>query len=621
MQYTYTIDHTLIPSDVTDVPLPIDLSEMPASFWANVTASGGDIRVYKADATTEVAREVAIIDTGAETGFVFFLADYVSSSTDTVFVIEIDGTSSDYAVGATYGRNAVWADYVAVLHMNDASGGLTNATGNGDFTEHGSPLYQQSGKLGYSVNFDGSTDYFTGTPTGATTVEPFTLQAWGKLTQANLNQMAITVYNSATQRSWLQADNDGWNAANAYAYDGASGKVAVSANPYGFNTSSFVLAHAVFSSDSARYIYIDGVTRGVNFSSASVASGGSVVVGANPSFSQKWKGNLDEVRIINETLGDKIAVEYASMDSPGTFATLAEAASGPDYTLTAGSAELEIDGQAASIGRSYTLSAGVTGLEITGQEATLSKAYTVSATAAALTITGQTVVTTVSRTLVAGVSELEITPYSAEIDKAYVMSAGTAGLAINGQTVALAVARVLSTGSVELTITPYTADIDKAYVFTAGATALEITPQASNLTASRSLTTGTGALEISPQAASIDRMYIAVVGTASLEIDAKSSSLVAARQLLAGASNLEIINYSADIERMFTLTAGATGIELDAKSAGLYRSAILNAGAGEFVISPYAVMFDVEDGVCTPVYTQKETPYSQKTSPYDNYCL
>jgi len=50
-------DPTKIAADATDMPLYIDLSLMPASFWSTVSNGGGDIRCFKPDGT-ELPREV-----------------------------------------------------------------------------------------------------------------------------------------------------------------------------------------------------------------------------------------------------------------------------------------------------------------------------------------------------------------------------------------------------------------------------------------------------------------------------------------------------------------------------------------------------------------------------------
>lgn len=119
-QFTVTIDKSKVEADLTDYPVYIDLSDMPSAFWDTVKNGGGDIRCYKSDGTTELAREVVTCDTTEEKGELHVkYSGTLSSSADTAIIVDVDGDRSDYAVTATYGRNAVWSDYGGVYHLSD----------------------------------------------------------------------------------------------------------------------------------------------------------------------------------------------------------------------------------------------------------------------------------------------------------------------------------------------------------------------------------------------------------------------------------------------------------------------------------------------------------------------
>lgn len=157
-----TIDHTQVDADLTDFPVYVDLSEMPSGFWSTVTSDCGDIRVTKDDGTTELAREVVSCDTTAETGELHFKYDGTLSSTvDTTVRIYYDGSSSDYATTATYGRNAVWSHAYCVLHMSETSGNtLNDSTGNGcDGTANQTLSADYIGPAGYAFDLDSDSQY------------------------------------------------------------------------------------------------------------------------------------------------------------------------------------------------------------------------------------------------------------------------------------------------------------------------------------------------------------------------------------------------------------------------------------------------------------------------------
>lgn len=132
-----TIDHTKVPADLTDFPVYVNLADLPSAFWSLVADGGGDIRCFKDDGTTELAREVVSCVQASDTGEMYVkYTGTLSSTVDTVIRIYADGVSSEPAVGATYGRNAVWSDYRLVSHGGtlDSSGNVT-VTKAGNFIE------------------------------------------------------------------------------------------------------------------------------------------------------------------------------------------------------------------------------------------------------------------------------------------------------------------------------------------------------------------------------------------------------------------------------------------------------------------------------------------------------
>jgi len=106
--------------------------------------------VYADEAkTTEWAREIVSLTE---------MHVKVPSLTSTVDIyVDWDGVRADYAVGATYGRNAVWSDYGGVWHMQESTSALVDSTGitGNASTSQGSPTMQDvDAPFGaYSVHF------------------------------------------------------------------------------------------------------------------------------------------------------------------------------------------------------------------------------------------------------------------------------------------------------------------------------------------------------------------------------------------------------------------------------------------------------------------------------------
>ena len=155
-----TIPASSVDSTLSNYPLYVDLSDMPDPFFSVVTSDGGDIRCYSdISKTTEIAREVVTIDTSAKTGQLHMKVPSVSSSTDTKVYVYVDGLGTEPATNATYGRDAVWADYAAVFHMEQRRPTSVDDDFTGDNGDPPDPvLWRSAGHdletTGYSVEIN-----------------------------------------------------------------------------------------------------------------------------------------------------------------------------------------------------------------------------------------------------------------------------------------------------------------------------------------------------------------------------------------------------------------------------------------------------------------------------------
>lgn len=111
------IPATSVTSAHTNFPAYLDLSTMPAGFWEHVKSDGSDIRFTEDDEVTEIPFEVVSIDTGGETGEVWFLTQISDSSTDAYYIYYGNPSASAYANSDPFGSGGVWTDYNAVFHM------------------------------------------------------------------------------------------------------------------------------------------------------------------------------------------------------------------------------------------------------------------------------------------------------------------------------------------------------------------------------------------------------------------------------------------------------------------------------------------------------------------------
>ena len=108
-----TLDASSIGFDLTDYPFTLDLSDFPASFFSKVRSDGGDIRITKSDGATELPREIASIDTGLETGRIYFrYKDTIPSGENaSIFVYYGNANATNYADEADFGKNNVYTTF------------------------------------------------------------------------------------------------------------------------------------------------------------------------------------------------------------------------------------------------------------------------------------------------------------------------------------------------------------------------------------------------------------------------------------------------------------------------------------------------------------------------------
>ena len=202
-----TVQSSQVDSTETNFPVYVDLADLGADFFSNVNADGGDIRVTNSDGTTELAREVVDVDTGAQTGELHFKADSLSNSSPTSFYIYYGNISaSDYAFTTPFGRNAVWSNnYSAVYHLEEEAAGITSnnlyidSTGNGNDGDDGVSATGQLGQLGAGQELDGSDDFVDmGDVLDFADPANFTLESWIRPTIPISGALAVSGTSSFT---------------------------------------------------------------------------------------------------------------------------------------------------------------------------------------------------------------------------------------------------------------------------------------------------------------------------------------------------------------------------------------------------------------------------------------
>ena len=365
-----TIDNTKVADNVTDFPVYVDLSDMNATFWSTVANGGGDIRVFKSDGTTELAREVVSCDTGTDTGEIHFkFTGTLSGSVDTVVQIHADGVSSDYAVGATYGRNNVWSGYDGVYHLNSN----TDSHGSNDGTA--TAMTYSAGKIGDAGDFNGTSSYLTYPDATLTASNSFSVSFWVKA-DSNPSGNGCTLFEKFSGHTgWnYGTPSIGLNPTRSVEGSNRDSSGIISSSTFG-DASDGSYHHICMIHDSSVGSYgnvksfFDGVLiTTVNNIRAFTDYNRGVRVGKSE---DSWQGAyldglIDETRITSSALSaDWITTEYNNQNSPATFYTISDA--DPSFTiaesLSLSETSTNLRGLVSTTNESLSLSETITALK------------------------------------------------------------------------------------------------------------------------------------------------------------------------------------------------------------------------------------------------------------------
>ena len=165
-------------------------------------ANGADIRITKADGSTDLPFEIDSWTTGAKgAGAVWVLADSIPANSASAYSFRVYWDKA----GATTISNsaAVFSPsngFLAVWHFNQPSGSpLVDATGNGNVATPGSgaaPTDDSTSVIGMGKTFDGaSTFYQVGTDSTALSLNtdngPYTITAWANSGSCPTGRVAV----------------------------------------------------------------------------------------------------------------------------------------------------------------------------------------------------------------------------------------------------------------------------------------------------------------------------------------------------------------------------------------------------------------------------------------------
>lgn len=319
--------HSSFPVLITRANLPDEMCSPTDGNRAQ--ANGGDIRAALAsDASGQlpiqvVAFEYDTTDAAGDADIEIWTRLTLNTATDTTFYLAYNtpGTTVADGVADAFGRNAVWADYACVYHMQ-ATGSQVDATGNGHtLTEAGDPT-SVAGLLGLSggnaIDLDGTGDKYTAStnPRGNSS---FVFQCLFTAADVGDGQGL--------------ADDLASSAGGFHTLVNNTGDLRTRIDDSGANSGEFSAATTV-DDETPRMVHMvadkSGVARHyVNGSAVggtlNISGYGDISPTENLNIGQfvtskNLNGIMDEIRIRESVLSaDWIATEFANQNSPATF--------------------------------------------------------------------------------------------------------------------------------------------------------------------------------------------------------------------------------------------------------------------------------------------------------------
>lgn len=310
----------------SNIPILLSSGNFLDHCYANTQAGGQDLRFTIDEAgATEIPLEIVSWDTSGKTGEVWVKIPSLSSSVDTaIYVWYGNPGASPYAPADPYGAENVWpSEYKMVNHMTGASAtALDDSTSNSNdvSASSGDPLFDQAGKIGEAVDFDGVGDFLT--IPNHSTLSPgsndFTITLWVRQT-ARSNAGVLAKYGQFGDREWGFLISSGGDRL-LFATNDASRLITSTAFPLNVWTKI-----TCSSSGGIGTLYENTTSTASENMPAPIPGGIPVVVG-------KWYAELngvyliglvDEIQIIvgKALSADHLSTRYNNENSPATFAT------------------------------------------------------------------------------------------------------------------------------------------------------------------------------------------------------------------------------------------------------------------------------------------------------------
>jgi hypothetical protein len=354
MAYGFTYTLPTIAGSHTDFPVLLKTDDFPSAAIDGTTNAlnngGGNLVAYTSDAkSTQLPVEIVRFVSSGSADAEVWIKIGTAATSGTIYIEADSSQTSQPAVTATYGRNAVWSDYAAVLHLSESSGNGTagefvDSTGNG----HSGELTTGSSISGVStahpwggswLNFNGTEAITLASSDSMLDGSNLILSAWANFDERSSGEGLFGNRSDSPDNNWIQLQSS----ARLFV-KGATTEDTI--DPTEFSGSTSLLAHAEFEKANRLEVFEDGVTLGSAATSihssnqAGITGASDYRIGTyfDDRSSRKIDGRVGEVRARASLLANNWKVtEYDNQSSSsawGTVGTWADSGGGGTQSVT-----------------------------------------------------------------------------------------------------------------------------------------------------------------------------------------------------------------------------------------------------------------------------------------------
>ena len=313
---TITVDTGKMPSSQTNFVWLATHDNFPTASKdggaQSILNGGGNLRCYTDDTkTTQIPIEVVTFVTGGTPDIQVWGLSPTLNVAGTVYIEADTVAISQPAVGAAFGRNATWVDYVAVTHD-----GVTDSTGSATPTNANLAVGAAFNGVD-SVRFNGTNSRID--ITLSTLPYPFALSAWSDFDVLGDTIMGVGD-KDVTNRFHRSATSTVSSSFVTQSFDGTIQSADSGVNPSG----GFRKCVSIFESATSRFSQVDLSTRVQDTASVSVTGIDRFTIGTEPDSTPfSW---LDADALFFKLYGfapsqDFADSEYNNQSDPSTFWT------------------------------------------------------------------------------------------------------------------------------------------------------------------------------------------------------------------------------------------------------------------------------------------------------------